>query len=138
MAPPTLDYNKVPDTELYRDAPEGRSGSEESDSDDAADYTGRAKRRSIAESERARYDQETLGGQEEVERLLAPGSDKRKGRRPKRGELGRLEQGGKSESSSVSGEDESPARTSEYTKQVSGVGGLGGDDRGIDLLILEG
>lgn len=118
MAPSTLDYEKVPRAEMYQDAPAGTSASDQSDSDDAGVYTGRTKRRSLADMERSRYDQETLGGQEEVERLLVARSEKRKSRRPKRGELGRLEQGGKSESSSISGEDHSPMRSFEDTRQV--------------------
>ena len=118
MAPSTSDYEQVPRADNYTDATMRPSVSEDSDSDDAQDYTGRTKRRSLAEAERNRYDAETLGGQEEVERLLASGNDKKRSRRA-RGELRRMEQGGKSETSSISGGDESPVRNGQYTKKVS-------------------
>jgi CelD/BcsL family acetyltransferase involved in cellulose biosynthesis len=115
MAPSTSDYAKVPRADDNLDAP----GSEGSDSDDAAQYTGRAKRRSLAEGDRSRFDAETLGGHEEVERLLVDGGEKRKKSKRTRGELRRMEQGGKSETSSISGSDESPVRTRDYTRKVS-------------------
>lgn len=114
MAPSNPDYEEVPRVDNNLDAP----GSEDSDSDGATEYTGRAKRRSLAEVERSRFDAETLGGHEEVERLLVDGGEKRKSKRA-RGELRRLEQGGKSETSSISGSDESPVRTRDYTRKVS-------------------
>ena len=117
MAPPTSDYEKVPRADVGLDAPKGSSDSENSDSDDANEYTGRAKRRSLAEEERRRYDAETMGGQEEVERLLAAGNEKRRSKRTK-GELRRMEQGGKSETSSVSGGEESPVRVRDYSRKV--------------------
>jgi len=106
MVPPSTEYAKVPRADTDLDAPL----SDYSESEDEADYTGRTQRRSFAESERGRYDRETLDGQEEVERLLTVGSERIRNKRSRRGELGRLEQGGKSESSSISGGDESPAR----------------------------
>ena len=118
MAPSTSDYEQVPRADNYTDAITRPSVSENSDSDDAQDYTGRTKRRSLAEAERSRYDAETLGGQEEVERLLAPSNEQRRSRRA-RGELRRMEQGGKSETSSISGGDDSPVRTGQYTRKVS-------------------
>jgi hypothetical protein len=118
MAPSTSDYETVPRADDYTDAVIRSSVSEDSDSDDALDYTGRTKRRSLAESERIRYDAETLGGQEEVERLLASGNGTKRSKRSK-GELRRLEQGGKSETSSISGGDESPVRARQYTRKVS-------------------
>lgn len=114
MAPSTPNYEKVPRADEDLDAPV----SEDSDSDDAADYTGRVKRRSLAEVERSRYDAETLGGHEEVERLLVSGDEKRRNKRA-RGELRRLEQGGKSETSSLSGGDESPVKVRDHTRKVS-------------------
>jgi hypothetical protein len=114
MAPPTTEYEKVPRADADLDAPV----SDYSESDDEAEYTGRTKRRSFAESERGGYDRETLGGHEEVERLLAvDGTERSRNKRARRGELGRLEQGGKSESSSVSGGDESPARAMQEKKR---------------------
>lgn len=118
MAPSTSDYEKVPRADLDLDAPVGSSGSENSDSDDGAEYTGRSKRRSLAEEERRKYDAETMGGHEEVERLLAAGDEKRRSKRS-RGELRRMEQGGKSETSSVSGGEESPVRVRDYSRKVS-------------------
>lgn len=118
MAPSTSDYEQVPRADNYTDATTRSSVSDNSDSDDAQDYTGRIKRRSLAEAERSRYDAETLGGQEEVERLLAPSNEQRRSRRA-RGELRRMEQGGKSETSSISGGDESPVRSGQHTKKVS-------------------
>ena len=118
MAPSTSDYENVPREDDYTDATMRPSVSEDSDSDDALDYTGRTKRRSLAEAERSRYDAETLGGQEEVERLLVSGNENKRSKRS-RGELRRLEQGGKSETSSISGGDESPVRTRQYTRKVS-------------------
>ena len=118
MAPSTLEYEKVPRADVDLDAPGGSSGSENSDSDDAVDYTGRAKRRSLAEEERRRFDAETMGGQEEVERLLAVGNEKRRSKRA-RGELRRMEQGGNSETSSVSGGEESPISVRNYSRKVS-------------------
>jgi len=116
MAPPTTAYEKVPRADADLDAPI----SDYSESDDEAEYTGRTQRRSFAESERGRYDRETLGGQEEVERLLTVGSERSRNKRARRGELGRLEQGGKSESSSVSGGDDSPVRAiQEKSRPVS-------------------
>ena len=76
MAPSTSDYEQVPRADDYTDAVMRPSVSEDSDSDDALEYTGRTKRRSLAEAERSRYDAETLGGQEEVERLLVSGKEK--------------------------------------------------------------
>jgi hypothetical protein len=118
MAPSTSDYEHVPRADEYTDAVTRPSVSEDSDSDDALDYTGRTKRRSLAEAERSRYDAETLGGQEEVERLLVAGDEHKRSRRS-RGELRRMEQGGKSETSSISGGDESPVRARQYTRKVS-------------------
>lgn len=118
MAPSTSDYEEVPRADNYTDAVMRPSVSEDSESDDALDYTGRTKRRSLAEAERSRYDAETLGGQEEVERLLVSGNDKKRSKRS-RGELRRMEQGGKSETSSISGGDDSPVRTGQYTRKVS-------------------
>lgn len=118
MAPSTSDYEEVPRADNYTDAVMRPSVSEDSDSDDALDYTGRTKRRSLAEAERSRFDAETLGGQEEVERLLVSGNDKKRSKRS-RGELRRMEQGGKSETSSISGGDDSPVRARQYTKEVS-------------------
>lgn len=118
MAPPTPKYESVPRTDTDLDAPASLSGSDDSGSDDDAEYTGRAKRRSLVENERSRFDRETLGGQEEVERLLAVRTEKRRNKRARRGELGRMEQGGKSETSSVSGGDESPVRAREVTPKV--------------------
>jgi CelD/BcsL family acetyltransferase involved in cellulose biosynthesis len=115
MAPSTSDYAKVPRAGNDLDAP----GSEDSDSDNAAQYTGRAKRRSLAEADRSRFDAETLDGHEEVERLLIDGGEKRRSSKRSRGELRRMEQGGKSETSSISGSDESPVRTRDYTRKVS-------------------
>lgn len=116
MAPPTTAYEKVPRADADLDAPI----SDYSESDDEAEYTGRTQRRSFAESERGRYDRETLGGQEEVERLLTVGSERSRNKRARRGELGRLEQGGKSESSSISGGDDSPVRAiQEKSRPVS-------------------
>jgi hypothetical protein len=115
MAPPTSNYEQVPRADNDLDAP----GSEDSDSDNAAEYTGRAKRQSIAEAERSRFDAETLGGHEEVERLLVDRGEKRRSSKRSRGELRRLEQGGKSETSSISGSDESPVRTRDYSRKVS-------------------
>lgn len=122
MPPSKQDYEKVPHADEDRDAPEGLPGSEASDSDDEGlEYTGRPKRRSLAESERLRFDRETLGGQEEVERLLSVGSEKMRSgnKRARRGEVGRMEQGDKSETSSISGGDESPARVGEAGRKVS-------------------
>lgn len=107
----------MPRADIDLDAPGGSSGSENSDSDDAVAYTGRSKRRSLVEEERRRYDAETMGGQEEVERLLAAGNEKRRSKRT-RGELRRMEQGGKSETSSVSGGEESPVRARNYSRKV--------------------
>jgi len=118
MAPSTSDYEKVPYADNDTDAVARSSVSGDSDSDDAMEYTGRTKRRSLVEGEQTRYDAETLGGQEEVERLLVSGNEKRRSRRA-RGELRKLEQGGKSETSSVSGGDESPVRVGQYTRKVS-------------------
>jgi CelD/BcsL family acetyltransferase involved in cellulose biosynthesis len=118
MAPSTSDYEKVPRADDDIDAVVRSSASGDSDSDDAMEYIGRTKRRSLAEDERTRYDAETLGGQEEAERLLVSGNEKRRTRRA-RGELRKLEQGGKSETSSVSGGDESPVRIGQYTEKVS-------------------
>lgn len=118
MAPSTSDYEHVPRADDYTDTVTRPSVSEDSDSDDALDYTGRTKRRSLAEAERSRYDAETLGGQEEVERLLVAGDEQKRSRRS-RGELRRMEQGGKSETSSISGGDESPVRARQYTRKVS-------------------
>ncbi|KAM0714843.1 hypothetical protein Q7P37_009307 [Cladosporium fusiforme] len=118
MAPPTPKYESVPRTDTDLDAPAGLSGSDDSGSDDDAEYTGRAKRRSLVDDERSRYDRETLGGQEEVERLLVGRAETRKNKRARRGELGRLEQGGKSETSSISGGDESPVRSREVTPKT--------------------
>jgi hypothetical protein len=117
MAPSTTKYEDVPHGDADLDVPV----SDYSESDDETEYTGRTKRQSLVESERGRYDRETLGGHEEVERLLTVGGTERsRNKRPRRGELGRLEQGGKSESSSVSGGDESPARAmQEKTRPVS-------------------
>ena len=119
MAPSTSNYEEVPRADDYTDtdAVMRPSVSEGSDSDDALDYTGRTKRRSLADAERSRYDEETLGGQEEVERLLVSGNENKRSKRS-RGELRRLEQGGKSETSSISGGDESPVRARQYTKKV--------------------
>ena len=116
MAPSATEYEKVPRAGDL-DAPV----SDYSESEDEADYTGRTQRRSFAGSERGRYDRETLDGQEEVERLLTVGGTARsRNKRARRGELGRLEQGGKSESSSISGGDESPARAiQEKSRPVS-------------------
>jgi hypothetical protein len=114
MAPSTSDYEKVPHADNDLDAP----SCGDSDNDDAGEYVGRVKRRSLAEVERSRFDAETLGGHEEVERLLVTGMEKRRSKRA-RGELRRLEQGGKSETSSISGGDESPVRVGGYTRKVS-------------------
>jgi len=121
MAPSTSDYEKVSraDDIDYTDAVLRPSVSEDSDSDDALAYTGRTKRRSLAEAERSRYDAETLGGQEEVERLLVSGNEKKKRSKRAKGELRKLEQGGNSETSSISGGDESPVRARPYTRKVS-------------------
>jgi hypothetical protein len=115
MAPPTTEYKDVPRADADLDAPCSDY------SEDEAEYTGRTKRRSLVESEKGRYDRETLDGHEEVERLLTVGGTERsRKKRPRRGELGRLEQGGKSETSSISGGDESPARAmQEKTRPVS-------------------
>lgn len=118
MAPSTPKYESVPRTDTDLDAPASLSASEDSGSDDDAEYTGRAKRRSLVDDERSRFDRETLGGQEEVERLLAVRTETRRNKRPRRGELGKLEQGGKSETSSISGGDESPTRSREITPKV--------------------
>lgn len=140
MAPSTPKYESVPRTDTDLDLPASVSGSDDDDnsgSDDDAEYTGRAKRRSLVDDERSRFDRETLGGQEEVERLLTVGAEKRRNKRAKRGELGRLEQGGKSETSSISGGDESPVRAGEVAPKVGFF--LGGEKahESVGLLTLD-
>lgn len=138
MAPSTPKYESVPRTDTDLDVPASVSGSDDdnSGSDDDAEYTGRAKRRSLVNDERSRFDRETLGGQEEVERLLTVGAEKRRNKRAKRGELGRLEQGGKSETSSISGGDESPVRAGEVAPKVGFLGGEKAHER-VGLLTFD-
>lgn len=116
MSPPA-EYARVPRADDDDDDSAGAS-----DSEHGSDFTGRAKRRSSL----AEFDRETLGGQEEVERLLsvAPGGGGGSGRRARRGLVGRMEQGGESERSSVSGE-ESPVRFEKVSLLRGVIGGCG-------------
>ncbi|KAL1590582.1 hypothetical protein WHR41_00866 [Cladosporium halotolerans] len=118
--PPPAEYARVPRAD---DDDGGASASDRESEYDDGDFTGRAKRRSsLAESERERrFDRETLGGQEEVERLLSVAGGGGSGRRARRGLAGRMEQGGESERSSVSGE-ESPVRFEKQGKKAGKYG----------------
>lgn len=124
-----LDYEKVsaadPTATAHRDGYHSDSGS------DGEEYSQRTVQRDKISEDRRRYDQDTLGQDEEVETLLASGE--KGSRRHKKGALRRLEQGGQestSESSSLIDSSEDDWRrlgeVQHSSKQVSCAGSDGG------------